>query len=497
MAATAAPLETADLSRLDTLRVWAKHLTSLYLPALGLAFVLTGPHPWWVAILFILPLVWAHHVDCSARVERRQPSRSVPAWPFDALVYVLAALQLATVAGLVVMFASGQGVFSMDMAMTFVIVGASSGFSIITAHELIHRPRKAEQVLGRLLLSSVLYEHFYTEHLRGHHVRVGTAEDPATARFGESYERFFRRTVPAQLRSAWRLETTRLGDPDMALLDRRQLGNRVLHGLVFEWGVAAAIWAGFGLPAFVAFLLQAHVAVRLLEAVNYFEHWGLVRRGTRVAPVDSWDTHGWFTYYGLVGLSRHADHHAYPIRPYQKLRVWDEAPLLPYGYVGAIDHVLADNDEFMRIATEELGRRRLGPFTPEGDAAEAPSLPVEQVHAALAEARAVEDSQRDLGLDPFGWLRRLAQALSSHAARALVVAVGLLATTAAVQWETGGVQMAFGARLLLHTWVAVALAATVFVGVQLHQRTAHESFAWTVAMALLVLLGWASTAVAG
>ncbi len=59
----------------------------------------------------------------------------------------------------------------------------------------------------------------YTEHLRGHHVRVGTPDDPATARFGEAYEPFFRRTVPAQFRSAWRLELTRLGDAEMSLFN--------------------------------------------------------------------------------------------------------------------------------------------------------------------------------------------------------------------------------------------------------------------------------------
>ena len=173
MSATAAPLESPGLSAGEVLRIWLKHLTSLYLPGLSLAFVLTGPHAWWVAILFMLPLVYAHHLDCSARAEHRQPSREIPAWPFDALVYLLVAIQVAIVAGLVWMFAGSQGVFSADMVMTFVVVGGSSGFSIITAHELIHRPRKLDQYLGRLLLSTVLYEHFYTEHLRGHHVRVG------------------------------------------------------------------------------------------------------------------------------------------------------------------------------------------------------------------------------------------------------------------------------------------------------------------------------------
>jgi alkane 1-monooxygenase len=491
MSSTTAPLETADLTPGETLGIWSKHLLSLYVPGLSLAFVLTGPHPWWVAILFMLPMVWAHQVDCSARVERRQPSRSVRPRPFDALVYVLVAMQLAIVGRLVWMFsAGGQGFFSTDMVMVFLVVGGSSGFSIITAHELIHRPRKWEQQLGRLLLSTVLYEHFYTEHLRGHHVRVGTAEDPATARFGERYEPFFRRTVKAQLRSAWRLETRRLGDEEMSLLDRRQLGNRVLHGLVFEWGLAAAIWAAFGFPAFFAFVLQAFMAVRLLEAVNYFEHWGLRRHGDRVQPVDSWDTHGWFTYYGLVGLSRHADHHAYPIRPYQKLRVWDEAPILPFGYVGTVDQVMASNDEFMRTATIELGCRRLGPFTPEpgGDA-----TPLDEAQAleALAAARTTEEPAERGAVGPVTWLGTQLARLAGRAGKAATVAVLLVASTAAVQWETGTV-MGHAARLALHAWIFASVAAMIFVGRTVNDRTANESLAWTVAMALVVVLGMVS-----
>ncbi|MBW2446598.1 MAG: alkane 1-monooxygenase, partial [Deltaproteobacteria bacterium] len=437
MSASAAPLETADLNPLETVRIWAKHLVSLYIPALSLTFVLTAPHTWWVAVLFMLPMVWAHHADCSARVERRQPSRSVAAGPFDALVYLLVAIQLAIVAKLVWMFSLGdQGFFSADMVMVFLVVGGSSGFSIITAHELMHRPRKWEQQLGRLLLATVLYEHFYTEHLRGHHVRVGTPDDPATARFGERFEPFFRRTVKSQLRSAWRIETKRLGDVEMGMFDRRQLGNRVLHGLVFEWSVAAAVLALFGFVAFFAFVLQAFMAVRLLEAVNYFEHWGLRRKGDRVQPVDSWDTHGWFTYYGLIGLSRHADHHAYPIRPYQKLRVWEEAPTLPFGYIGTVDQVMANNDEFMRAVTVELGRRRLGPFAPE-DAATAEPIGEQEALAALAAAREAETPTERDAVGPLAFLGRLIAKLDRRSGIVLALCTLLLGTAAAVHWETG------------------------------------------------------------
>lgn len=104
--------------------------------------------------------------------------------------------------------------------------------------------------------------------------------------------------------------------------------------------------------------------MRLLECVNFFEHWGLERRGPRVSPVDSWDTTSWFTLYTLAGLSRHADHHAFAARPYQQLRHWDESPKLPAGYFGMVVLALAMPRRFETLMTAELKRRQLGPFAP-------------------------------------------------------------------------------------------------------------------------------------
>lgn len=345
----------------EVVRLWALHLLAFVIPSIGIAFLLSGPHRWYTSILFILPLVAIVLADRRLGDERRQPLAYQPAWPFDLLVYALAGLQLWTVYLIGRMYET-QSLFSMDTLMAIVVVGTSSGFSIITAHELIHRPVWWERLLGRALLCTVLYEHFYTEHIRGHHVRVGTREDGATARYGETFPEFYRRTVPQQFRSAWRLECARLGDKQMKLLDVRQRGNRVLHGVVCGALLAGTVGYFFGSTAFVAFVIQAQAASRLLEVVNYFEHYGLVRTGTRVRPIDSWDTHSWFTYYALVGLSRHADHHAYASRAYQDLRVWEEAPVLPRGYVSLIPMVLANGPRFRLLATEELKRRKLGPY---------------------------------------------------------------------------------------------------------------------------------------
>ena len=348
----------------ETARIWSQHLLCFVLPATSLVFGLSAPHPWWAALPFLLVIVGSVWADMHSAAEKRQPDAAMAAWPFDAMLVVVAGMHLLGV-GLLVSLVARHGFWRIDTLVGLLLVGVNSGYSaIVVAHELIHRSNRHFRRLGRLLLGTVLYDHFAIEHIRGHHVRVGTPEDPATARFGETAIEFLLRTVPAQFASAWQLEKKRLGDEHLSWRDPRMLQNRMLHGLVVEWGVAAAILVALGPGAFVAYVLQAMLAVRLLEAVNYFEHYGLARTSRRVRPVDSWDTESWFTLYTLVGLSRHADHHANASRPYPQLRHFEESPKLRYGYFATVTWLIWDNEGFRRAMAAELERRRLGPFAP-------------------------------------------------------------------------------------------------------------------------------------
>jgi alkane 1-monooxygenase len=343
-------------------KIWARHLASLVVPLAALAFVLTGPHRWYTSLPFLLIITASVVADFRSGREHRQPLPSLPKWPFDILLFVLVAIQVVNVVLLARMIAQPSLTLADALVDAFVginMVGISSGYSgIVVAHELIHRKEKHMRLLGRLLLVTVIYEHFYTEHIRGHHARVGTADDPATARFGETFVRFKWRTIPAQFRSAWNLEKQRLGSKYLV-----PWKNRVLQGAVAETSFAAVLGVAFGGWALLVHVLQAHLAVTLLECVNYFEHWGLERRGKKVTAVDSWDTDSAFTYYTLVGLSRHADHHALASRPYQELRHVDESPKLPVGYFGMVVWILLGNNARLReVLTAELQRRQLGPF---------------------------------------------------------------------------------------------------------------------------------------
>ena len=231
----------------------------------------------------------------------------------------------------------GLGVVdSLGVAVTLAML---NGIAINTAHELGHKKEHLERWFARIALAPCGYGHFFIEHNRGHHVRVSTPEDPASSRLGESFWRFWPRTVAGSVRNGWRLERTRLRRMEKSVWSLR---NDVLNA----WAMSVALWAVtfvlFGLGVWPYLLLQAVLAFSLLEAVNYLEHYGLRRatlpngRFERVSPRHSWNSNHLTTNLFLYHLQRHSDHHANPTRRYQSLRHFDESPQLPAGYAAMV-----------------------------------------------------------------------------------------------------------------------------------------------------------------
>ena len=205
------------------------------------------------------------------------------------------------------------------------------------SHELMHQKSALERWLGDLLLAMVLYSHFRSEHLRVHHLYVGTPRDPVTARYNEGFHRFYPRVLWQCLKSAWGAEK--------AMLARR--GLPVWHQANPFWRYGAlqaamillALVLG-GWQGLLLFLWQAGVAVWQLELVNYVEHYGLTRRHLgngkyeHVLPRHSWNAAHKASNWLLINLQRHSDHHYKPDRRFPLLQNYaeDEAPQLPYGY---------------------------------------------------------------------------------------------------------------------------------------------------------------------
>ena len=115
-------------------------------------------------------------------------------------------------------------------------LGCVNGIGINTAHELGHKRASLERWLSKVALAPTGYGHFYIEHNRGHHVRVATPEDPASSRMGESFYRFWPRTVAGSLRSSWELEAERLERDEIRWFSPR-------NDIINAWAMTLVLFA--------------------------------------------------------------------------------------------------------------------------------------------------------------------------------------------------------------------------------------------------------------
>jgi alkane 1-monooxygenase len=96
----------------------------------------------------------------------------------------------------------------------------------------------------------------------------------------------------------------------------------------------------FGAPALLFWIVQAAYAVFLLEAINYIEHYALVRRDAGGRPEPFGAQHAWNADHALTNcfianLPRHSDHHLHAWKPYVTLEALP-GPQLPTGYAGCL-----------------------------------------------------------------------------------------------------------------------------------------------------------------
>ncbi len=221
-----------------------------------------------------------------------------------------------------------------ELVFSVINVGILLGVcGINVAHELGHRQNMFDRWMARLLLVPVLYSHFTIEHNYGHHLKVATPEDLATARKNETIYLFFLRSIVMGYLNAWKIGFKHLAAAGKPKWQHEMIWSHLAQLLLLSIVVYAAGW-----NALLPFLLTAFVGILSLELVNYVEHYGLLRKqlpSGRYEPMSeqhSWNSNHELGRIMLFELVRHADHHYQTTRKYQALRHLDRSPQLPFGY---------------------------------------------------------------------------------------------------------------------------------------------------------------------
>lgn len=303
-----------------------RYLPSLLPGCIAIAGNLLGDYWAWSNVIFTLGLLPLLDLVGPA-ITRSSPIKNAT---IPNLVLLLGVL-LHTTAIATLLWGVGSGMLTGSSLWGAIIgTGLNAGVNGITvAHELIHRKAKGWRWLGIWNLLLVNYPHFYIEHIRGHHRWVGMPQDAATAKRGESFYRYFIRTLPGQWTSALRLAAKSAQQKGYTPFG---IHNFVLRVAIIQISLIIALWLICPWVAF-AYLLQSFVAIFLLETVNYGEHYGLVRLpGERFSHDHAWQSDSITSRLTLIELSRHADHHIKASKPYHTLESHEESPRLPVGY---------------------------------------------------------------------------------------------------------------------------------------------------------------------
>lgn len=153
------------------------------------------------------------------------------------------------------------------MGMMFIFSNLES-VQFAIAHEIFHKQNFFDRFFGTIIMSKLLYMHFTYEHLWGHHKKVATPEDPASAEKGINVYKFMVRSFLGSYKSVYNMEQQAKKPIYMncAVLS-------VLSAITFS----GLIWRVYGTQAFVLYMATAFGAIAYLEAINYIEHYGLRR----------------------------------------------------------------------------------------------------------------------------------------------------------------------------------------------------------------------------
>ena len=223
----------------------------------------------------------------------------------------------------------------------------------VVGHELTHRKKnKLDMFIGNWLLALSWDCAFAIEHVYGHHKNVCLSGDPATAKRGENIYMFILRAIIKEQKDAWKIESDHLKRRGY---NQFGLNNKMIIGYMRSFSITIVAYLFGGMIGMLFYLLCAFMGKAMLETVNFMEHYGLVREpGKPVFPRHSWNSNSKISSIYLYNLTRHSSHHEKANLKFWELKVYNDAPIMPYGYLSMIYIVLFMPFVYHRIMAKKL-----------------------------------------------------------------------------------------------------------------------------------------------
>jgi alkane 1-monooxygenase len=293
---------------------------------------------WWMGAglgTFVVLAVLAQFAPVDHGVRRfRHP------WLADIPLYLHGVLMIALYAAFAWRMRAGIGVDSVgaQAAVLALAVGSLVWLNAVPnvpiAHELMHRKDWFSRGLAKLMCAFFADAHRDIPHLYTHHIHFDTDADADYAPRGSTVYPFM-----------WRCTRRNLDELLAAARKRREVTGAGLWSprnfLFWEMALLAAIplavGAYGGVLAGVLTLAAQVIAKFFLEALNYLQHYGLVRvPGSATRLHHTWNHLGWLDRTIGYEITTHVDHHIDPDLRFDQLIPHPDAPQMPNLFVCAI-----------------------------------------------------------------------------------------------------------------------------------------------------------------
>lgn len=265
------------------------------------------------------------------KTEKKQAQKD---FFYDGVLYLLVPMHLWVVYSFLVGISNPLLATSDAIAYVFMMGTVLGVVGINLGHELGHKTDKSIKMLfSQIMLTTSIQNHFTTYHNAGHHKDVATPADYTSAEEGANFYLFAIRSQIGGYFKTWRLESKKL-----RIQSKSKWSNPMFVYTLVQLMFFALIFNFFGLFASLCYFAAGVFGISILEAQNYFAHYGLRRkkdekgRYEKVQAHHSWNSDHVFGRVLLFELTRHSDHHHLGGKPYQMLNSKPEYPTLPYGY---------------------------------------------------------------------------------------------------------------------------------------------------------------------
>ena len=253
-------------------------------------------------------------------------------WSFSSIDLLGIGAFVQSMTGIDVLAARGQNVWWQHLGAALSLGGILGVQGITVGHELTHRTDDPfDMLVGRWCFALMFGTNFATEHVHGHHHHLGHSElDPVSVKRGTGFYNFLTVGTFNQWRGGWRIERERLNAKGKSFWN---IDNQVLRAY-FRGGLVAAGIAYFGgWIALAWWVLAIAYAKYILEGLNFFSHYGIVREpGEPITLRHTFSSNNAIGNYYLLNLGRHGSHHLSGGR-YQNFEAGAGMPMSPYGYI--------------------------------------------------------------------------------------------------------------------------------------------------------------------